>query len=184
VTGVGRPGTDFTMKSTDQLSLWVCNPQSGNCAGTCPPQGAPCAAPIVISGPPGPYLPNLAVALAVFQSKTIAPYVTFSIDGRPVGSLFGEGNSTGWMTLGIGSHTVSASVPADTHSLYKVSYTGACNANGVVTLNEGDNRTCDISVKSSLVTNTTGCAVGETCCEPGANKCSLCIRLPAHGFCP
>jgi hypothetical protein len=184
VTGVGRPGTDFTMKSTDQLSLWVCNPQSGHCAATCPPQFAPCAAPIAISMPPGPYLPNLAVALAGFQSKTIAPYVTFSIDGKPVGSLFGEGNSTGWMTLGIGSHTVSASVPADTHRLYKVSYTGACNANGVVTLNEGDNRTCDISVKSSLLTNWTGCATGETCCEPGANKCSLCVRLPTHGSCP
>jgi len=173
VTGVGRPGTDLTMKSGDQLALWVCNPQSSNCATQIP-----------ISAPPGPYLPNLAVALAVFQSKTIAPYVAFSIDGKPAGSLFGEGNSTAWMTLGIGSHTVSASVPADTHSLYKVSYTGACNASGSVTLNEGDNRTCYISVKSSLITNSTGCATGETCCEPGTNKCNLCMRLPPHGSCP
>lgn len=176
VSGVGRPGTDFTMKSGDQLSVWVCNPQSGNCAPTI---GS------AISAPAGPYLPNLAVALAVFpQSQVIAPYVTFSIDGKPVGSLFGVGNSTGWITLGIGTHTVSASVPADTSGLYKVSYTGACNAKGIATLNEGDNRTCDIEVVSSLGLKSTGCATGETCCEEGATKCSLCVRLPANGSCP
>jgi hypothetical protein len=175
VTGVGHPGTDFTMKSGDQLAVWVCNPQSGNCAAT---SGS------AISAPAGPYLPNLAVALAVFQSQVIAPYVTFSIDGKPVGSLFGDGNSTGWMTLGIGTHTVSASVPADTSGLYKVSYTGACNAKGIVTLNEGDNRTCDISVMSSLTLKSTGCATGETCCEAGVTKCSICMRVPPHGSCP
>jgi len=176
VTGVGRPGTDFTMKSGDQLSVWVCNPQSGQCAAS---SGS------AISAPPGPYLPNLAVALAVFPpSQVIAPYVTFSIDGKAVGSLFDAGNSTGWMTLSIGTHTVSASVPADTSGLYKVNYTGACNAKGVVTLNEGDNRTCDIEVVSSLGLKSTGCGTGETCCEAGATKCSLCVRLPAKGSCP
>jgi hypothetical protein len=173
VTGVGRPGTDFTMKSGDQLAVWVCNPQSGNCS----PTGA-------ISAPPGPFLPNLAVALAVFQSQVIAPYVTFSVDGKAAGSLFGDGSSTGWMTLGIGSHTVSASVPADTSGMYKVSYTGACTASGVVTLNEGDNRTCDIRVMSSLTLKSTGCATNETCCEAGVIKCSICMRLPPHGSCP
>jgi hypothetical protein len=110
--------------------------------------------------------------------------VTFSIDGKAVGSLFDAGNSTGWMTLSIGTHTVSASVPADTSGLYKVNYTGACNAKGVVTLNEGDNRTCDIEVVSSLGLKSTGCGTGETCCEAGATKCSLCVRLPAKGSCP
>jgi len=176
VTGVASPGTDFTMKSGDQLSVWVCNPQSGNCAAT---SGS------AISTPAGPYLPNLAVALALFpQSQVIAPYVTLSIDGKPAGSLFGVGNSTGWMTLGIGAHTVSASVPADTSGLYKVSYSAACNAKGIVTLNEGDNRTCDIEVMSSLALKSTGCATDETCCEAGVTRCSLCMRLPANGSCP
>jgi hypothetical protein len=175
VTGVGHPGTDLTMKSGDQLAVWVCNPQSGQCAAT---SGS------AISAPAGPYLPNLAVALAVFQSQVIAPYVTFSVDGNPVGSLFGDGNSTGWMTLGIGTHTVSASVPGDKSGLLKVSYTGACNSKGIVTLSEGDNRTCDITVTSSLPLSPIGCATGETCCEEGVSKCALCMRLPPHGSCP
>lgn len=169
INGIGNPGTSFTMRSSDQLSMWVCEPASGQCGGASGSQ---------ISMPPGPYLPNLSLALVLVDVQHLAPYVTFTVDGNPSGALFGNGNTSPWITLGIGSHQIVAAVPGLHSAEYEIRYSQDCDASGKITLGDGDNRTCAIVVTTVAAQDSSGCGIGETCCEPSATGCKKCTKLP------
>lgn len=172
IKGIGKPGTSFTMRSSDQLSMWICEPASGQCASASDSQ---------ISMPPGPYLPNLAVTLVLEDVQNLAPYVTFTIDGNPSGGLLGNGNTSPWITLGIGSHQIAAAVPGVNSDEYLIKYGLDCAAGGKMTLGDGDNRTCAILVTTVAAQDSSGCGIGEKCCEPSAKGCKKCTKLP---YCP
>jgi hypothetical protein len=170
INGIGDPGTSFRMRSGDQLSMWICEPASGQCAGASGSQ---------ISMPPGAYLPNLAVALVLEDVQHLAPYVTFTIDGNPSGGLLGNGNTSPWITLGIGSHQIAAAVPGLNSDEYIIKgYGQDCDASGKITLGDGDNRTCAIVVTTVAAQDSSGCGIGERCCEPSATGCKKCTKLP------
>lgn len=158
IAGIGNVGSDFDMLPTDAVSLWICNPASGFCSGA------------NVTLPESTADPNLAIVLSVLDPQQSAPYVSVDVDGVGRGSLFGDGNSTGWITVSVGAHTVRATA-SGTGEGYKVSYTGACNAQGKITLGAGQSRSCVVSVAANALINTSGCPKGTHCCSPGQGHC-------------
>ena len=82
--------------------------------------------------------------------------------------------------LSLGLHTVAATVTGTTQ-LFKVTYAGACNSTGQVTLASGTVAMCSVSA-TLLGTAEGACPSGEHCCEPSANGCLKC--LPTKMSCP
>jgi hypothetical protein len=82
--------------------------------------------------------------------------------------------------MSLGLHTVLATVTGTTQ-LFKITYAGACNSSGQVTLVSGTVAMCSVSAVL-LGTSEGACPSGEHCCEPSANGCLKC--LPAKLSCP
>ncbi len=158
IAGIGNVGSDFNMLPTDAVSLWICNAASGNCSGG------------NITLPESTANPNLAIVLSVLDPQQYAPYVPVDIDGVAHGALFGDGNSTGWIPVSAGTHTVSATAYG-TGEGFTVSYTGACNAQGKITLSAGQSRSCVVGVAANSLINMSGCPQGTHCCSPGNGHC-------------
>jgi hypothetical protein len=170
INGIAQVGTDFTMQSTDTVSAWICNPTSGNCA-----TGS-------ITFPPGPTMPNLAIALAIAQPQSNVPYVVVFLDGKSAGSL-GNNQATPWIPVSVGTHKVSASATSATES-YTISYGGDCNASGKVTLGDGQNLNCVVTVINDNIINTSGCPSGTRCCGAGSGHCARGQCVSTKRSCP
>ena len=163
INGIGGVGSNFTMKSSDALSAWACNPASGQCVGT---------SNVAISA--GAFSPNLVVVLSSPYSPTNIPAVQVKVDGASWGSIYGDSSSTGWRPIGIGRHSVSADVLGPSGATYVISYIAGCDANGGITLSDGQNATCVVGATPKTEPGRT-CPSGEVCCSPGTKKCIQCV---------
>jgi hypothetical protein len=147
INGFSFSSGNLVMKAGDNLAFWVCNPASGNCA--------PANKPLSESGSP-------QLKVSVFNSNNVNLSYDVYVDGKEVGE-----NTTGWLPLSNGTHTVSEK--ATSSGFTTARYTGACNANGQVVLNPGDNTICSII---NIVSP--NCPSGQHCCS-GSTTSSGCI---------
>ncbi len=166
ISGIAGVGTDFTMQSTDSVSIWICNPASGNCA-----TGR-------LTFPTGPTMPNLAIALSIAQPQQNVPFVIVYVDGVSHGSL-GNDQATPWIPVTAGTHTVSART---SNIGYTMSYGGSCNAKGQVTLTDGQNLHCVLNVTNNNIINNSGCPSGTHCCGAGIGHCLPRQCVSNRGF--
>ena len=81
--------------------------------------------------------------------------------------------------LPTGLHTVTGTPLGS--GPFKVTYAGACNASGQVSLTLGNSATCAVSAQT-LSSFENACPAQQHCCEPSATGCLKCI--PAKMSCP
>jgi hypothetical protein len=141
VNGLNLISGNLVMQPNDDLSVWVCNPSSGNCgAGRFPLAES--------------RSPQLKVFVA--NADNVNLLFDVKIDGKVVATSVASGGSTGWLTFS-GHHVVSES--PTTPGLFSAKFRGTCDANGNVTLKPGDNLICTIVNVAA-----TGCPSGQHCC--------------------
>jgi hypothetical protein len=143
INGFAFNSGNLIMKPQDNLTVWVCNPASGDCGSG--------SIPLTESG-----APQLKVIIANASGVTLS--YDISIDGTQVAGPLTDGGTTGWLPLASGNHTVTEK--QTTPGLITSRFTGACNATGQVTLNPGDNTICTIVNIASA-----GCPNGQHCCS-------------------
>jgi hypothetical protein len=142
---------NLPLKPNDSLSVWVCNPSSGNCG----------SGDLVYTGSGTPQL-----NLFVFNADGVTMNFAVSVDGQNWPLSFSGGYlNTGWHSVGVGPHTVVES--AASPGYFKPLYRGLCDASGNITLGIGDNATC------TIVNVAEQCSAGTHCCanETSASGC-------------
>lgn len=164
IQGLNSQGNNLVMKAGDNLSLWACNPVLGQCN----------TAAVSLQSD----APQLKISMATAPGLNLLFDV--SIDGQTVLANSAAG-STGWQMLTAGTHIVG--VRSTNNGLFKAEFSGACDANGHVTLNAGDNQICRVvNVMAS------GCPSGDHCCgEVTASGCSpACVpnTVACQPLCP
>jgi hypothetical protein len=162
VQGIASVGTDFTMQSSDFVQLWICNPTWGTCGSS------------VVNLAGGPTQPNLAISLSVVDPQQNVPYVTVSLDRKGLGSL-GNGQTTGWIPVTVGSHTIAAKTTGN----YQFLYGGDCSAAGAISLSDGQNLNCAVTAINNTMIDNSGCQTGMHCCGSSKGKCLQCVSNTA-----
>ena len=196
IDGINFSNANLIMKPQDNLIFWVCNPASGNCTSA--------NTPLTESGEP-------QLKLLIFNTGTVALSYNILIDGNKMAGPLTGGDSTGFMLLPVGTHTINEQETSP--GLITTRFLGPCDSSGKVTLNTGDNAVCSlINIASagcpngqhccSTPTTSSGCPSGcvpnSTVCQPlcpaGTNKCcgsplpsgkcsASCIKSPPQS-CP
>ncbi|MGB6745494.1 MAG: G1 family glutamic endopeptidase [Terracidiphilus sp.] len=94
--------------------------------------------------------------------------LTVEVDGNaaPCGSA---------MTLAAGSHAVTGKVIEGGLEAYKISFAGTCNAAGIVTIVQSQTAVCTVVATATSIIDSSGCQVGQHCCDPSATGCKKCI---------
>jgi hypothetical protein len=105
------------------------------------------------------------------------------IDGVVKATNVGHNGSSGAQMVSPGSHIVSETAGAGTSlSNYTVSFSGACNATGVVTLAAGDTKTCTITAQRKGPGCLSMCTSQNTACKTGCtnarNQCQQATSDP------
>jgi hypothetical protein len=134
---------NLIMLPNDNLSIWVCNPQSGQCGGA--------SIPLVESGAP-------QLNITTINANNVSLFYDIKVDGNLVFHALPPDFSTGWKTFTAGAHVVSetSTVPGFSAPDFR----SGCGPNGNITLAPGDNQVC-------LIFNvaTTQCSTGQHCCS-------------------
>lgn len=144
INGINFSNANLIMKPGDNLIFWVCNPASGNC--TSPPNKS-----LTESGQP-------QLKLLIFNTGTVALSYNILIDGNKVAGPLTGGDSTGWLLLPAGAHTISEQQASP--GLITTRFVGPCDSTGKVTLSTGDNSVCSLINIASA-----GCPTGQHCCS-------------------
>ena len=139
INGLNFSNGNLVMKPNDNFTVWVCNPDSGNC-GT---------VSWALQEPGTPQL-NLLVI------NSVPLHFDVLIDGKTVAAHTG-GGSTGWLLLTPGPHVITE--VATDPGIFTPHFSGGCGSDGKITLQIGDNQTCTI-----VNAFRTGCASDQHCC--------------------
>ena len=116
---------------------------------------------------------NLQVNCSVVSTIPTAT-VTVQVDGKPQTC-----NSV--TSLAAGSHTVKGGVTDGGQEGYTITYAGACNSAGIVTIGQSQTAVCTVVATATSIIDSSGCKVGERCCNPSPTGCRQCI--PAKDLC-
>jgi hypothetical protein len=138
INGLNFSNGKLVMRPNDNLTVWVCNPDSGNCGAV--------SWVLQESGTP-------QLNLQVFNSVPLVFDVL--IDGKTV-AAHTAGGSTGWLPLTPGSHVISE--VATEPGIFTPNFFGGC-PNGLVALQVGDIQFCTVVNGFN-----TGCASNQHCC--------------------
>jgi len=142
VNGFNFTSGNLIMMPGDHLTVWVCNPQSGNCGSNS----------ILLSESGEPEL-----NVMVYNEREVTLTYEVKIDGTEVAASLGDGGSTGWRTEIAGTHAVSEL--STKPGFYNPVFHSGCNAAGSIALKKGDNQVCVI-----VNTPATGCSADQHCC--------------------
>jgi hypothetical protein len=104
------------------------------------------------------------------------PFATVSVqvDGKPA-------SCSSAITLSSGSHTVTGGVTDGGQEAYTITYAGACHPAGIVTIAQSQTAACTVVATATSIIDSSGCKVGEHCCNPSPTGCKQCI--PAKDLC-
>jgi hypothetical protein len=84
-------------------------------------------------------------------------------------------------TLAAGPHTVTGTVIGGGQEPYTITYAGACHPAGIVTIAQSQTSVCTVVATATSIVDSSGCKVGERCCDPSPTGCKKCI--PAKDLC-
>ena len=167
INGFNFSQNNLVMLPKDNLSVWVCNPVSGQCGG----------AGFVLAESGSPEL-----NVVTYNANNVNLLYDVKLDGNVVSHALPPGGSTGWRTSLVGSHTVSdaSTVPG----FSTATFLDGCDDTGNVTLKPGDNQVCRI-----FNVATTNCSAGQHCCsnvnsKSGCTAGCVSSAVACHTLCP
>lgn len=106
-----------------------------------------------------------------------------SIDGKLIASNVGNRGDTGPQILTPGMHRVTVTAGNSTSlQNYKTKFGLSCAPSGIVTLSQGDTKSCQVILENTVGGNNTTCPAKFKCCEPGDKKCERCIPITGSCF--
>jgi hypothetical protein len=148
VNGFSFNHGNLVLLPSDQLTVWVCNPSSGNCGSNS----------ILLSESGAPEL-----NVMVYNEREVTLAYEVKVDGTAVDQSIVDGGSTGWLTETLGTHVVSEI--STKPGFYNPVFRSGCDAAGRAPLKVGDNLACVI-----VNTPATGCSADQHCCSDVNSK--------------
>ena len=121
VNGFSFDHGNLVLLPNDHLTVWVCNPSSGNCGSNS----------VLLSESGAPEL-----NVMVYNEREVTLAYEVKVDGTVVDQSIGDGGSTGWLAQTAGTHLVSEiSTKA---GFYNPVFHSGCDAAGRAALKPGE----------------------------------------------